>query len=159
MGNITSCAEFNFYTDPEAAHIVLTSACCPIYLLPWETCLRIDISLAWRFNVLGAIQNSQMNLLNTVEKKVWAKSRFTSWIPCDAILAATLLRPDIVMKSQKCHATVELRGIHTRGQVVIDHLKLKDPNVHLVEEVDTSVLKKMLLWAAGHPDLDNVISK
>jgi len=45
MGNITSSAEFNFYTDPEAAHIVLTSACCPIYLLPWETCLRIDISL------------------------------------------------------------------------------------------------------------------
>jgi len=114
---------------------------------------------AWRFNVLGAIQNTQMDLLNTVEEKVWAKSRFTSWIPCDAILAATLLRPDIVMKSQKCHATVELHGIHTRGQVVIDHLKLKDPNVHLVEEVDTSILKKMLLWAAGHPDLDNVISK
>jgi len=45
MGNITSSAEFNFYADPEAAHIVLTSACCPIYLLPWETCLRIDISL------------------------------------------------------------------------------------------------------------------
>jgi hypothetical protein len=45
MGNVTSAGEFNFYTDPEAAHIVLTSACCPIYLLPWETCLSIDISL------------------------------------------------------------------------------------------------------------------
>jgi len=109
--------------------------------------------------VLGAIQNTQMDLLNTVEKKVWEKSRFTSWIPCDAVLAATLLRPDIVMKSQKFHANVELHGTHTRGQVVIDHLKLKDPNVHLIEEVDTSVLMKMLLWAAGHPDLDNAISQ
>lgn len=109
--------------------------------------------------MLGAIQNTQMDLLNTVEKKVWEKSRFTSWIPCDAVLAAILLRPDIVMKSRKCHATVELHGAHTRGQVVIDHLKLKDPNVHLIEEVDTAVLKKMLLWAAGHRDLDNVISK
>jgi inosine-uridine nucleoside N-ribohydrolase len=121
--------------------------------------LRMMIYQAWRFNVLGAIQNTQMNLLNTVEKKVWEKSRFMSWIPCDAILAATLLRPDIVMRSQKCHATVELHGTHTRGQVIIDHLKLKEPNVHLIEEVDTSVLKKMLLWAAGHPDLDNVISE
>lgn len=121
--------------------------------------LRMMIYQAWRFNVLGAIQNTQMDLLNTVEKKVWEKSRFTSWIPCDAILAATLLRPDIVMRSQKCHATVELHGTHTRGQVIIDHLKLKDPNVHLIEEVDTSVLKKMLLRAAGHPDLDNVISE
>jgi len=114
---------------------------------------------AWRFNVLGAIQNAQMDLLNTVEKKVWEKSRFTSWIPCDAILAAILLRPDIVMRSRTCHATVELHGTHTRGQVIIDHLKLKEPNVHLIDEVDTSILKKMLLWAAGHPDLDNVISE
>lgn len=109
--------------------------------------------------MLGAIQNTQMNLLNTVEKKVWEKSRFMSWIPCDAILAATFLRPDIVMRSQNCHATVELHGTHTRGQVIIDHLKLKEPNVHLIEEVDTSILKEMLLWAAGHPDLDNVISE
>jgi hypothetical protein len=45
VGNITSAGEFNFYSDPEAAHIVLTSACCPIYLLPWETCLCVDISM------------------------------------------------------------------------------------------------------------------
>lgn len=114
---------------------------------------------AWRFSVLGAIQNTQMDLLNTVEKKVWERSSCTSWCPCDAILAAALLRPDIVMKSQKCHAAVELHGTHTRGQVVIDHLKVKNPNVHLIEEVDTSILKKMFLWAAGHPDLDYVKSK
>jgi inosine-uridine nucleoside N-ribohydrolase len=114
---------------------------------------------AWRFNVLGATQNTQMDLLNIVEKKVWEKSSYTSWIPCDAILAAVLLRPDIVIKSQKCHATVELHGAHTRGQVVIDHLKVKDPNVHFIEEFDTSILKKMLLWAAGHADLDYDKSK
>jgi inosine-uridine nucleoside N-ribohydrolase len=121
--------------------------------------LIMMICQAWRFNVLGAIQNTPMDLLNTVEKKVWEKSRFTSWIPCDAIIAAALLRPDIVMKSHKCHATVELHGTHTRGQVVIGHLKVKDPTVHLIEEVDTSLLKTILLWAAGHSDLDYVKSK
>lgn len=153
VGNITSAGEFNFYSDPEAAHIVLTSACCPLYLLPWETCLCVDISMEWRFSILGAIQNCHMELLNAVEKKVWEKSHFTTWISCDAILAAVLLYPDIIIKSQKCHATVELHGTHTRGQVVLDHLQVKDPNVHLIEKVDTSVLKKMLLWAAEHAHL------
>lgn len=114
---------------------------------------------AWRYSVLGAIQNSQMDLLNTVEKEVWEKSSCTSWNPCDAIVAAVLLHPDIVIKSQKCHATVELHGTYTRGQVVIDHLKVKEPNIHLIENVDTSILKKMLLWAAGNTDVDYDKSK
>lgn len=152
MGNITSAGEFNFYSDPEAAHIVLTRARCPIFLLPWETCLNTDISLDWRFNTLGAVRNTHMDLINAIEKKVWENSNFTSWLPCDAIIAAVLLRADIIKKSRKCHVTVELHGSHTRGQVVLDHLQMKDPNVTLIEEVDSSLLKKLLLWAAGYPD-------
>src|SRR6185436_12079545 len=34
-GNTTSLAEFNFYVDPHAAHIVLNSG-MPITLLPWD---------------------------------------------------------------------------------------------------------------------------
>src|SRR4029078_4709849 len=34
-GNTTSLAEFNFYVDPHAAHIVLESG-LPITLLPWD---------------------------------------------------------------------------------------------------------------------------
>lgn len=44
IGNTTSSAEMNFYKDPEAAHIVLSTAECPITLLPWETCLDPDIT-------------------------------------------------------------------------------------------------------------------
>ncbi|PSN55432.1 hypothetical protein C0J52_05686 [Blattella germanica] len=130
MGNITAAGEFNFYSDPEAAHIVLTSASCPIHLLPWETCLECEISL----------------------KKVWEKSQFTTWLPCDALLAASVLEPNIVIKSRHCHASVELHGTHTRGQVVLDHLKVKGPNVHLIEKVEDAILKRMFLWAAGHPN-------
>lgn len=34
-----STAEWNFYMDPEAAHIVLSQATCPIHILTWEACL------------------------------------------------------------------------------------------------------------------------
>lgn len=38
IGNTTPAAEFNFVMDPEAAHVVLTSAACPVQLTPWESC-------------------------------------------------------------------------------------------------------------------------
>jgi Inosine-uridine nucleoside N-ribohydrolase len=44
VGNVTPAAEFNFLTDPEAAHIVLGGFHGPICILPWEACLGIDIS-------------------------------------------------------------------------------------------------------------------
>ena len=39
VGNYSRAAEFNFYADPEAAHIVLTKSKCPITILPWEPCM------------------------------------------------------------------------------------------------------------------------
>ncbi|KMQ91371.1 pyrimidine-specific ribonucleoside hydrolase riha, partial [Lasius niger] len=44
QGNITSQAEFNFYADPESAHIVLNSNAKQLWLLPWEACLKSQIT-------------------------------------------------------------------------------------------------------------------
>lgn len=46
VGNETSCAEFNFYMDPEAAHIVFATLQCPITVLPWECCLEDSIKIS-----------------------------------------------------------------------------------------------------------------
>lgn len=57
MGNVTVCGEFNFYADPEAAHIVLENfASCPLYLLPWETCMRSAASsqVTYKLNYFGS---------------------------------------------------------------------------------------------------------
>ena len=43
VGNTTPQAEFNFYADPESAHIVLCSS-NKLRLLPWETCLKSKVS-------------------------------------------------------------------------------------------------------------------
>lgn len=42
-GRVSPCAEFNFFTDPEAAFIVLKSA-ARIRLLPYEVCLNHHLS-------------------------------------------------------------------------------------------------------------------
>ena len=38
IGNITTCAEFNFHADPEAAFVVLQRCNSSIQLVTWETC-------------------------------------------------------------------------------------------------------------------------
>lgn len=48
-GNSLKGSEFNFYKDPEAAHIVLNSLICPISIIPFESGLEesISIPLVW----------------------------------------------------------------------------------------------------------------
>lgn len=45
-GNALKAAEFNFYTDPEAAHIVLYSLKCPITVVPLECGLEESINIS-----------------------------------------------------------------------------------------------------------------
>lgn len=40
-----STAEFNFFSDPESAHIVLKEMRCPIVIVPYETYLKESIKV------------------------------------------------------------------------------------------------------------------
>jgi inosine-uridine nucleoside N-ribohydrolase len=42
---MTTSAEFNFYSDPEAAYVVLNQLKTPITIVTWETCEKH--SLPW----------------------------------------------------------------------------------------------------------------
>lgn len=42
---MTTSAEFNFYSDPEAAYVVLNQLKSPITIVTWETCEKY--SLPW----------------------------------------------------------------------------------------------------------------
>ncbi|KAG8228831.1 hypothetical protein J437_LFUL008327 [Ladona fulva] len=139
VGNTTPSAEFNFYHDPEAAHIVLECLKCPIFVLPWEPCIKKGIPMEWRMNILGAIDSPQIQLMNAVEHNIWKDHN--EWLPCDALLAAYALQPRIG-KGKHHHMSVELGGWKTRGQAVIDHGHEK-PNVFLLEDIDLDILKDL----------------
>lgn len=157
VGNCTRCAEFNFYSDAEAAHAVLARSKCPITILPWEPCMedRFFICINWRLDVLGAMAAntcSAIEIMNKVERAQWLPSNYKGWIPCDALLVAAFLFENmLVKKKSNWHAMVDLTG-HTRGQMILDHLHEVEKfpkNVHIIELLDADVFKKIAQWAVG----------
>lgn len=73
------------------------------------------------------------------------KKRFPTYITCDAILAGILLNPEIARNVASYHADIELSGNRTRGQVVLDHLLSNEPNVFLIQDIDSEMFKIALV--------------
>ncbi|XP_031636105.1 inosine-uridine preferring nucleoside hydrolase-like [Contarinia nasturtii] len=139
IGNETSCAEFNFYMDPEAAHIVLDTFKCPITILPWEACRpdSIHISLEWSFATFANLECKNIQLLHKIRRN---PSHFSA---CDAFLVAAFLFSEVcVREKQQYHVTVELHGFNTRGQMILDHKRRKDANVTIIEALNEDEVKK-----------------
>ncbi|XP_020295127.1 uncharacterized protein LOC109860456 [Pseudomyrmex gracilis] len=148
-GNVTAQAEFNFYADPESVHVVLNRNVKPLWLLPWETCLKSDISHEWRKDEIGKIDHPFVRMMNQIEdaRRARTKKRFANYIMCDAFLAAIVLFPQVAKTVVSWHADIELFGTKTRGQVVLDHLFTNKPNVNLIQEFCSESFKKTLIDA------------
>lgn len=88
-------------------------------------------------------------LLNEIDKIIYGRVNKNIFNPCDAFLTAVFLFPEkCVRAKQQYHATIELHGHYTRGQMVLDHIRKNDHNVTIVEALDEEEFKNILLWTA-----------
>jgi inosine-uridine nucleoside N-ribohydrolase len=152
VGNVSACAEFNFWSDPESAHIVFAESKCPITIFPWEPCIAAGDAMPfddWRIKELAGNNNPYTNLLDPIEIKAY-QNILPNWTPCDNFLASCFISRKMIKKSTIRHVTIELAGNHTRGQMVIDHLTKNPPNALVIEEIDVELFKKFMLWVCGH---------
>lgn len=152
QGNVSLCAEFNFWNDPEAAHIVLTESKCSTFILPWETCLEASPPVPfreWRLAELSSNNNWITSLLNPVEQNL-------NVVPCDVHLACCFLLPQMVKVQGEYHVTVELAGNHARGQMLVDQRTRRNDNklnAFVFKEIDGELFKRFLMWICEH-DID-----
>ncbi|MER5928883.1 nucleoside hydrolase [Streptomyces sp. NPDC002054] len=120
-GNRTPAAEFNMYTDPEAADIVFRSG-VPVTMCGLNVthqALATPEVLA-RFEGLGTdlgrICAELMAYFAGTYRRLWG---FSSPPLHDPVAVARVLDPGLV-QCVEAHVAVELRGEYTRGATVVD---------------------------------------
>ncbi|KAL5275597.1 hypothetical protein ACFFRR_001451 [Megaselia abdita] len=148
-------ADWNFFSDPEAAHIVLNRARSKILILPSEACNseNFTIDVDWRLNgPLKSVNTEVLDILNEAETAVLMKHNEVNWAPADAILVATFLYPsEMILKQKDYHGNVELKGDRTRGQMILDRIPSDRPeNVKCIKLVNRDFFKNLVLAAANN---------
>jgi pyrimidine-specific ribonucleoside hydrolase len=122
-GNITSVAEFNIYTDPEAAKIVFESG-IPIVMSGIEVCEKACIYPEEIDRMLSGGKASHLAGRLLQFYSIYSKAAHYEGSPLyDPCAVAWLLEPEL-FTSRRFHIDVETQGLATRGMTVAD----KRPN-------------------------------
>lgn len=144
-------AEYNIWTDPEAAAITL-DAFDDATMLSWETTLAHGFP--WdQFNELCAIDTVHGRFFRAISQETAERLQTTYGRPAyllpDPLAMAIALRPDLIRQSGKFYTTVELNGQHTRGQTVIDYTGISGnaPNVNIIQALDTDGVYELFVDA------------
>ncbi|MCY3780135.1 MAG: nucleoside hydrolase [Chloroflexi bacterium] len=134
-------AEYNIYTDPEAAFITL-AAFPDSTMLSWETTLAHGFP--WdKFDALCAIDTVNGRFFRAISQETAQRLKHIFGRPAyllpDPLAMAITLQPELIQQSGKFFVTVELTGAHTRGQTVIDYIGIsgKQANVTIIQQLDT----------------------
>jgi purine nucleosidase len=157
LGNITPSAEFNFYVDPEAAHVVLQAG-FEILLVPWDVCVRDGILLRDELGPVLESENELARFYLSVNRSAWefmrthAEGRGIDGISHpDSLMMAMALDERVMSGHRRLFVDVEHRGELTRGYSLVDTsgvLKL-EPNADVVLGADRQRFRSMLFELLG----------
>jgi len=75
------------------------------------------------------------------------KENWGKFVLADEVLLGSMLQDDVIKTSCDVYATVDIKGQHTCGQMVVDWNSLlkKTPNVTIVTEVHQQPYEKFLM--------------
>lgn len=134
-------AEYNIYTDPEAAFMTL-QAFKHATMLSWETTLYNP--LTWdQYDALCAGDSPLKTFFRGITGKIVKRTRqennYGGYLLPDPLAMAAALQPDLILAQETRHVTVELHGQYTRGQTVINYTLWENtgtPNVAVITKMD-----------------------
>ena len=144
-------AEFNIYTDPEAAHVVFES--WPgLVLSSWETTMDHPIPIAV-FNSWLEMDTDGARFFQSISKPIMKLIREImnreAMFAADGVAMAAAIEPEIVRHAERHHVSVETAGRYTRGQTTVDWSDRsgKAANAEVVLKLDIERLFELLKMA------------
>ncbi len=146
-GNISPVAEFNFYVDAEAAHLVIQSKLAKT-VIGWDVCMTdgfldsSDISHLKSIEPLGEFAVRASVLLIEFTKGLGRDGLG----PADQTAVAVALYPEIVTKQFDSFGYVEYKSEKAYGQFILDQFQLteKPHNVTAITNIDSKQFKEKL---------------
>ena len=136
--NVT--AEFNFFTDPEAAAMVL-AAWPKTTILTWETTLAhllteddLQTIYSLKTDKSRFFEATSRIIRDFIKNELHAEVLFAP----DGLAMAIAIEPQIIVQSEEHFVSVELSGQHTRGQMCVDWMGAakKPANAEIVMKID-----------------------
>lgn len=156
-GNITPCAEANFYHDPEAARIVLSSG-VPCYIVGLNATHSAEINLddAKMLRSLGT--KAARFAADLIETRIDALRRMKSGNGYsdaihDALAIASLIDSSVITKEVRLMCTVDIGGGDADGMLVVDERRESAPDdsvqTVIAMEADKNRFRDMMLSILG----------
>jgi purine nucleosidase len=146
-GNVTPVAEFNFYVDAEAVHLVMQSKLVKT-VIGWDVCTvetRINRSDIAHLSSLGLLGEFAV-CCNASLLEFNQRSGKDGIDLADPTAMAVALYPEMVTRQFNTYGYVEYKSEKAYGQFIIDqHQKMGEPqNVTIVAEMDARQFKNIL---------------
>ena len=143
--------EFNIYADPDAAYVVFDHW-PEVTVVSWEATMDHGIPEETVKRWL-AMDSPRARFFQKVTAQVLIFIREimgrTMMFGADGLAMAVACEPDIILKAEKHHLTVETAGHYTRGQTTVDwnDRSGETPNADVVMEVDLERFHELMEMA------------
>jgi purine nucleosidase len=147
-GNTTPLAEFNFYVDPHAAQIVLTSG-MPITLMPWDICKDVLLTQADVDQLLANGSPISRFVADATRFYIEFHREYFDYAGCSICdpAALALALDGSLGRTEMVNIYVEHTSELTMGKSVADWGRVtgREPNVRAVVEFDSARFIRMFV--------------